>query len=452
MNNKYFITTTLPYANGNPHIGHCLEFVQADFIRKYLPDSYLNIGLDEHGKKIFDTAEEKGITPKQLVDDLSDQWKEFCEKFDIKYDNFYRTSDLQHHVDVNDVWEKVKENNDIFFKKYSGYYCKNCEEFKSNKQQVGGKCVDHPQLELEEVEEENFFFKLSKYKDIYETFVFPENKRKELRNVIDSGEDVSVSRENLNWGIKVPRSNQTIYVWFEALCNYFLASDWNDSYNIQICGPDNLRFQGHFYQAILKSLGYKQTDVLLVHGTILDNEGNKMSKSVGNTIDPIDQLNKFGLIPLKYYLLKGLHTFNNSNFDEKALIDTYNSDLADNYGNLISRVVHLINTKKYEDLVPSDEYKGEVDQKISEFRKNLIKNWDIQSYFVGIAKLLKDQNQYINVEEPWKEDKPQVLFNILYVLKQVTELYKPLLGEDKIEEVLESINKREKKVLFEKIK
>tara|TARA_R110000772_G_scaffold2410_2_gene8401 strand:- start:21944 stop:23308 length:1365 start_codon:yes stop_codon:yes gene_type:complete len=450
--NKTYITTTLPYANSVAHVGHALEFVQADFWKRYLPNSYLNIGLDEHGKKIEDKALSQGISPIELVNDLSDKWKSFCELFLINYDNFYRTSDKTHHNKVKEVWNKILDNNEIYLKDYEGYYCKNCEEFKTPSNNIDGFCSDHPTTKLEKVNETNYFFNLSKFKNLNSNIVFPINKRKELQNIIDNSIDISVSRESVNWGVSVPNSEQTIYVWFEALLNYIFSNkDWDNTTNIQICGPDNLRFQGHFFQGILESLGLKQTDKLFVHGTILDKNGDKISKSVGNIIDPIEQVEKFGINAVRYYLLKGISTFGNSKWDEERIVSEFNSDISDNLGNLISRVTHLCNLNNIV-LSSNDSYTKKLSINISFIQEKFGIDNDISDYLSSISHILKDCNKYINDETPWKlEDPTEVLSNLHYAITEITELYRPVFGDDKIDSVLSSIKEYKKENYFPKL-
>lgn len=448
-----FITTTLPYANSIPHVGHALEFVQADFWKRYLPESYLNIGLDEHGKKIYDTAISQNKEPQEFVDELSEKWEEFSKSFNIKYDNFYRTSNKNHYDKVQYIWNRIQKKEDIYLKDYEALYCKGCEEFKTSTQISNDRCIDHQTIELEEVKEKNYFFKISKYQNLINTdLVFPKSKRLELQNVISNGEDISISREGVSWGISVPQSDQTIYVWFEALLNYIFAHpNWNEGNKIQICGPDNLRFQGHFFQSILISLGLVQTDTLLVHGTILDKDGKKISKSVGNVIDPIDQIKKYGVDAVRYYFLKGISTFGDSNWDESRLVEIHNSDLADNYGNLISRVLHLIKIKGYKKQDPEKNYKEKLDKRIEDIQLKLKGSYNIQNYLSGIVEILKGANRYINEEEPWKSDKPNVLFNLYYCISGITELYRPVFGDTKTNIVLTDIKKVNKNNFYPKI-
>ena len=458
MNKDIFITTTLPYANSKPHVGHALEFVQADFLFKYLTtQNYnvnFNVGLDEHGKKIFEASLNENKTPKELVNELSFLWKDFCNSFNIEYTNFYRTSDDNHHENVKKIWTELLNNDELYIKDYESLYCVGCEEFKTENEIIENKCKLHNNKNLEIVKEKNWFYKI--HKDTPNTKIFP-NKLNELKNVIQGSDDISVSRikEKVNWGVEVPNDNtQLIYVWFDALINYFLANrNWNKTFNIQLCGPDNLRFQGHFFQSILKSCKLKYTDVLLVHGTILDKDGNKMSKTIGNTVDPIEELNKYGLESLRYYFLAGISTFDNSNWDSDRLIKLYNSHLADDYGNLISRVIHLININNHDVInLKEGTFYLKASEEIKNLQKNLFNDFNIQNYLLGINKLCKAANQYLTEEAPWKkEDNIDILGDLYNFLYLITLLYKPVF-KTKSENIIKSLNSLKKEIHFPKIK
>jgi methionyl-tRNA synthetase len=466
MSNKVYITTTLPYVNSNAHVGHLLEFIQADFLARYLRkhrrEVFFNTGLDEHGVKIYDTAIEKGLTPQEWVDSQAEKWKEFCKLFNISYDNFYRTTDQKHKDKVVEVWDKLKDY--IYQENYTGKYCKGCEEFKKDSDLVDGKCPVHKNLELEEVNELNYFLKLTELdedliKHIEEkNFIYPIGKKNELLNNIKDVRDLSISRskDKSPWGIEVPGDeNQTIYVWFDALINYINScgdDEWNDSSIVQLCGPDNIRFQGHIWQSILKAYGAKFTDKLLVHGTILDSEGVKMSKSIGNVIDPIDQLEKYGLDAVRNYVLS-LPTFGNVNWNEEDLVDLYNSRLANDFGNLVSRVLHLID--KYETDTVADldlDYCVDIDTQIADIYNSFGEKLNISEYCTSINRIAKNANKYINDEKPWEQNEGYniVLSNLYYTLHRIAELYLPIIP-NRYEEILKALDAKKKVALFQKL-
>ena len=487
MSKSKYITTTLPYANSPAHIGHAFEFIIADALVRYFKyrgdNVFFNIGLDEHGLKIQQASARAGVTPQVYVDKLSESWKAFIEIFEINsYDNFYRTSDDNHTLKVQKFWREAIERGDIYKKKYTGIYCVGCEEFKNERDLIDeptGKqevkavdsfhldpivrplrvCPDHPTTKLQEVEEENYFFRLSNYRGqflqwlhVNDKFFEPKKKIKEFDKIIEDLQDISVSRlkDTVSWGVSVPDDDtQTIYVWFDALLNYIFAAGyyddedsfkekWNESEVIQICGPDNLKFQSVIFQGLLISAGIKKSDKLLVHGTILDRDGRKMSKSVGNVVDPVAQVQKYGIDAVRYYALKGLRTYGNSSWDEELLVSTYNSDLADDYGNLVTRVTVLAGKAldKFEDdpnveldySYISDIWRAAIDIRVEEI-KNIWNNYLISEALQETNKLVKELNKRIGDAEPWKDLEkgwPLVL-ELHYALDKINELYYPVI-------------------------
>lgn len=470
MNKRYFITTTLPYANSTPHVGHCLEFVQADALARYLRQENsvdFNIGLDEHGLKIYQAAQALSQDTQSFVDGISVKWKDFCQLFQISYSNFYRTTDLEHHVKVQRYWLKLVKTGDLYKKDYAGKYCVGCEEFKTESVLENNKCPLHPTTDLQIIVEQNWFFKLSKYRNKIlkyvednSSFLKPASKKNELLNLIRDAEDISVSRlsDNLPWGVKVPNDpTQTTYVWFEALLNYLFAAgveNWNSDKvtKVQLCGPDNLKFQALIWQGILLANDNRFTDVLLVHGTILDANGNKMSKSVGNVIDPVEEVSKYGIDAVRYYILKGLNTYSNSNWNSSDLVEIYNTDLCNNFGNLLTRTLHLIEQNNVTLIEPLKEFKTETDAK----RDSSLHYWSKFEFSTAIEKtneLVTFGNKYINDEKPWSnpDKRDTVLSNLYYLLKQTAVLYSPVVP-DKASQVLQALEDRKKVILFNRIK
>lgn len=463
-----YISTTLPYANSVPHIGHALEFIQAYVLKKFFEGQgekvFLNIGVDEHGLKVYTKARELGVDTKKYLDELTLTWLDFCKKFEIEADNFYRTTNPAHHEMVKRYWNKCVEKGDLYKKKYVGQYCVGCESFKTDADLVDGKCPDHNAVPAV-IEEENWFFRVSKYRDKliawldYNTeFLSPASKTEELRNIILGAEDVSVSRlkKNVPWGVEVPGDqDQVIYVWFEALLNYVFAVEDFDSENfIQLCGPDNLRFQGSLFQAILESGGHKHTNKLLVHGTVLDADGNKMSKTLGNVVDPIEQLGKYGLDAVRYYALAGLSTYGNGCWSEKDLVASYNSDLADNFGNLLARTLHLIDKKDVKVSYVRNEFKKDVDDRFNRVVE-LWRAYEINAALRETSSILKHGNKYINDAEPWSKnaklaDVEIVLDNLHYLLLRVSELYQPVLSAETNGRIIRALESFKKDIIFPK--
>jgi methionyl-tRNA synthetase len=475
-----YITTTLPYVNAEPHIGHALEFIQADAISRYFrkklgeENVFLNLGTDEHGQKILDQSKKEGITVQEFVDKYAQRFKDFCELFFVKYDHFYRTSDPKHHEAAKEFWRRCNENGDIYKKKYSGLYCVGCERFLTEKDLVEGKCPDHDK-EPEIKEEENYFFKLKEYKEILLKWLEenpevlkPKRKLDELKTIISETEDISISRlkENLPWGIEVPNDpEQVFYVWFDALTNYVNVLGFGEDEEklnkwwpgIQLFGPDNLRFQGSIWQGMLASVGLPQSKRLLEHGMVLGPDGRKMSKTLNNVISPFDQEEKFGAEVVRFYLLTGIATFADSAYKEEELTNMYNSRLANNFGNLLNRTIHLANSKEVEiNNVEAVEksFRKEVDRFEKEIRE-LYDEYELALAGEKIDELADWGNKYITEKEPWEKSKQKeevevILNNLSYLLHIVSELYEPIIPVSAVK-AKEALDKREKIILFEKI-
>lgn len=368
MNSKkyFYITTTLPYVNAKPHIGFAIEIIRADaiarFQRKMGKAVFFNTGTDEHGVKIFQRAQEEGITPQQLTDRFSTEFRNLKETLNISYDAFIRTTDDSHQKAAQEFWNRCKNAGYIEKRTYTGLYCRGCEMFKTDRDLVDGVCQDHPATPLEQISEENYFFLFSKFSDtllkLYEQndFVIPEFRLKEIKNQIASGlEDFSISRvrSKMPWGIDVPGDpDQVMYVWFDALVNYISTLGWPDSDSfknfwnhddstiVQICGKDNLRQQSAMWQAMLASVGLPFSSHILINGFITVN-GQKMSKSLGNVIDPLEIVNEFGIDALRYFALRELSPTEDGDFDLERFKEAYNANLANGIGNLTNRILKM---------------------------------------------------------------------------------------------------------------
>jgi len=474
----FYITTTLPYANSVPHVGHAIEFFQADayarYFRKKLGEKkvFFNVGVDEHGLKVFTTAREHGKSVKQYLDELVPKWKEFCEKFRISNDYFYRTSDPDHHQGAQRVWKRCLEKGDIYKKYYEGYYCVGCEAFLLERDLVDGKCPNHGAAPVRQ-SEENYFFRLSKYSGaILEylqnnpDFLKPEAKMQELTNFVKNMEDISISRSraNLPWGIEVPDDPEhTMYVWFDALTNYIRVLGFDNDMErfnnwwpgVQICGPDNLRFQGAIWQGMLASLGLPFTKKLLVHGTILGPDGQKMSKSMGNVVSPLEQYEKYGSDVCRFYMLGVLRPYSDCSYREEDLKDAYNAQLANNYGNLLNRVIHLGNIKEI-DLFDKSSISAEFNEIVGGYRDQIEKayeSFEIHDAVRLIGELVSLGNQHIHEKEPWRQ-KPELakitLNNVSALVQMATEFYEPIIP-DGAQKAMEALRKKEKIILYPRI-
>ncbi len=481
MNDKnFYITTTLPYVNAEPHIGHALEFVQADAIARYFrkklgkENVFFNVGTDEHGLKIWRKAKEEGLEINDFVDKYANRFKDFCKLFLVSYDNFYRTSTPEHSESAKEFWRACSERGDIYKKRYSGKYCVGCERFITEKELVDGKCFEHG-IVPEERDEENYFFRLSNYKEVLLEWLEnnpevlkPSQKRDELRSIILEIEDISISRlkKNLPWGIEVPDDPEHVfYVWFDALTNYVNAVGYGKDKKklekwwpgVQIFGPDNLRFQGVIWQGMLSSVGLKHSAKLLEHGMILGGDGRKMSKSLGNVISPFEQEQKYGAEVVRFYLLSGISTFADSAYKEEDLVNMYNSRLANNFGNLLNRVIHLSNEKQIkinDEETVEDNFKKEVEKRVLGI-KSLFDDFEIALASEKIDELADFGNKYITEKEPWEKDVSKaecemVLNNLSYLLKEVIEWYEPIIPESS-QKALLALENREKIILFKKL-
>jgi len=358
------LTTTLPYVNSDPHVGFALEIVQADIIARYHrlmhDEVFFNTGTDEHGMKIYRKAQEAGRDVQDYVDEYAARFSKLKEKLDLSYDAFIRTTDLRHVAAAQEFWKRCEANGDIYKKEYKVKYCVGCELEKTESELEDGTCPVHPNLEVELIEEENYFFRFSKYQEalvrLYDErpdFVVPAHRLKEIRAFVERGlQDFSISRlkEKMPWGVEVPGDPEHVmYVWFDALVNYVSTLCWPEERykqwwpSIQFAGKDNLRQQSAMWQAMLMSAGLEPSKQILIHGFITSG-GAKMSKSVGNVIDPIAVVDQYGTDALRYYLARHVHPFEDSDMTMERFHEAYTANLANGLGNLVSRVMKLAET------------------------------------------------------------------------------------------------------------
>ena len=366
------------------------------------------------------------------------------------------------------IWDRFVSKGDIYKKSYKGNYCIGCESYKQDKELTKGVCPDHPTTGIRVIEEENYFFKLTNYKESLlnwitknPNFLEPQNKLEELKNLIIGSEDISISRlkENCPWGVPVPGDDaQVIYVWFEALWNYAFAAGYlTDEFKwdnvIQLCGPDNTRFQAVIFQSFLEAEGIKKSDKLLVHGTILDTGGRKISKTLGNIIDPINQLEKYGIDAVRYYCLGGLNTYSNSSWSEEELRNLWNADIVNDWGNLLSRVLHLVDIKcgGKISINPEDGFSKVVSQYKDDI-SNLWDNFKVKDALRKTNELVKFANKYINETTPWNSTTFEIeLSNLLFLVKSVNSLYIPVFGNNRTDNISSIISEGKKQILFNRI-
>jgi len=476
--NKFYITSAIPYVNAKPHIGHALEFVQADTIARYhklLGDEVLYLcGSDENALKNVQAAEEEGIGVQELVDKNARLFQNLAKQLDVGFDVFQKGSSENHHKSSQKLWELCKH--DIYKKKYKGLYCVGCEAFYTKSElNEKGECFEHPGKKLEEVEEENYFFKLKKYQgellkliESNEFEVVPEFRKNEVIQFIKQGlEDFSISRINKrakNWGVPVPNDpTQRIYVWFDALNIYQSGigfgfdektyKKWWPA-DLHVIGKGITRFHAIYWPAILLSAGLPLPKKLFIHEYI-NIDGAKMSKSLGNVVDPIELINKFGKDALRYYLLAKVSPFQDGDFSEEKLKEAYNSDLANGLGNLVARSAKLLESANFSQperennshVISSEEYK----RALSEFRFN------DALYFVWGK--ISELDKYINSEKPWEKLKTHdhklkaVLSHIIDQIQEIGILLKPFLPSTSkaIEEQFNQSEIKSGKPLFPRI-
>lgn len=381
----YYLTTALPYVNDRPHLGHALEYVQADTIARYKRlqgyDVILNFGTDEHGQKIYKKAIEAGKDPQAYADEYAATFDELKEVLNFSFDNFIRTTDPEHKAAAQEFWKICAKKGDIYKKFYEIKYCVGCELEKTDSELVNGKCPIHPKMEVENREEENYFFKLSKYQDdlvkLYTDrpdFVVPSFRLNEIKSLIQGEglQDFSISRlkDKMPWGIAVPEDEgHVMYVWFDALINYVSTIGWPKDMEkftkywpvIQFAGKDQVRQQAAMWQAMLMSAELEPSKQIIIHGFVIGEGGIKMSKSLGNVIDPYKIVEEYGTDALRYFLLRHIHPFEDSEFTSVRFKEAYNANLANGLGNLVSRIIKMssdygvtTNLSNHEEILNSD--------------------------------------------------------------------------------------------------
>lgn len=387
------LTTTLPYVNADPHIGFALEIVQADIVARYHrlvgDEVFFNTGTDEHGVKIYRKAQEQGKDVQAYVDEYAARFGVLKDQLNLSYDAFIRTTDEKHVRAAQEFWRRCFAAGDIYKKEYQVKYCVGCELEKTDSELVDGRCPIHPNLEIERIEEENYFFRFSKYQKellaLYTEqpdFVVPGSRLNEIRAFVERGlEDFSISRvkEKMPWGVPVPDDDtQVMYVWFDALVNYLSTLGWPDEQyvdwwpSVQFAGKDNLRQQSAMWQAMLMSAGIAPSKQIMIHGFITSG-GQKMSKSLGNVLYPIAIVDEYGTDSLRYFLARHVHPFEDSDVTPERIAETYNANLANGIGNLVSRVMKMATTHLPKPVILTDDdraFEGAVGELIKEYEFN----------------------------------------------------------------------------------
>ncbi len=430
----FYITTTLPYVNAEPHIGFAMEAVRADVIARWKRlegyEVFFNTGTDEHGAKIFESAKKAGKDTQIFVDEASEKFKALTSLLNLSEPNFIRTTDAHHIKATQEFWHICDKNGYIYKKPYKIKYCVGCELEKTDSELENGRCPIHPNRDIEEIEEENYFFKFSAFQkqllDFYEEhpdFVLPAERYKEIKVFVGHGlQDFSISRikEKMPWGIEVPGdASQVLYVWFDALVNYISAIGWPEemeSFNkwqkesggmVQYCGKDNLRQQSAMWQAMLMAADLPNSKQVVIDGFITGEGGAKMSKSLGNVVSPSEIVKDYGTDALRYFFCRELHPFEDSPFSMERFKETYNANLANGLGNLVSRImtmaissgVSLDQNLSKDGKVFADSEKFFVEYKAGLEEFNLQKSTNAVWNFIAFL------DGYIQAEQPFKKVK-----------------------------------------------
>lgn len=462
----FYLTTTLPYVNSDPHLGHALEFVRADIIARYKKligfEVFFNTGTDEHGLKIYRKAQEVGEEPQEHVDRYAEKFRVFMGKLGMLENlNFIRTTDAHHIKAAQEFWKVCEKNGDIYKKNYQVKYCVGCELEKTDSELVDGKCPLHPNLEIEIIEEENYFFRFSKYQkkllDFYEentSFVIPDFRFNEIKSFVKRGlEDFSISRlkSKMPWGVEVPGdSEQVMYVWFDALVNYISAIGWPSDLEkfekwwpvTQYAGKDNLRQQSAMWQAMLMSADLSGSKQIIINGFILGEGGVKMSKSLGNVVDPLGIIDEYGTDALRFYLARHINSFEDSEFVLEKFKTAYNADLANGLGNLVSRVMKMAETHlESAPEIPEDT--------IPQNFKDALNKFNVQEATDLIWQKISELDAKIQETEPFKivktePEKAKEIINDLAVnLYTIGRMLNPIMP--KTSETIKKLVKENKK-------
>ncbi len=469
---KFYITTSIPYTNALPHIGFALEIIQADVLARFhkslREDVFFLTGTDEHGQKTLRVAKEAGKDPLVFADEISEKFRELAKVLNISNAGFIRTTDEKiHKPAVYKLWQKMEESGDIYKKEYKGYYCVGCEAFKTQKELVDGKCIIH-QKEVEEIQEENYFFRLSKYlpkiKEIItneEIKIIPESKKNEILGMIEQGiEDVSFSRQKEKyWGWPVPNdASQNIYVWSDALPNYISAIGYKNNEkkfkklwpaDIHCIGKDIVKFHAIYWPAMLLSAKLDLPKNIFVHGFI-NVGGQKMSKSLGNVVDPFELVKKYGVDAVRYYLLREMPSCEDGDFTFEKFDQRYNADLAGGIGNLVARVLGI--SKEVENIKP--ELKNEkLKEKIKKVKLEYVKalnEFKFNEALAAIWELISFCDKYINEEKLWETKNKKVIEDLFFVINEAIILLNPFMPETS-ERIKKALKTKKSEILFPRL-
>jgi len=462
---RYYITTAISYPNGVPHIGHAYEAIATDAIARFMRldgyDVFFLTGTDEHGQKIQQTAVKEGLTARELVDRNSQQFREMVARMNCSNDDFIRTTEDRHHKSSMAIWRRMEKNGDIYLSKYAGWYSVRDEAYyaedETHVNEHGVRLSSKTGTPVEWVEEESYFFKLSAYQDkllnLYKThpdFVLPKERLNEVASFVRGGlQDLSISRTTFDWGIKVPGNDKHImYVWVDALTNYITAVGFPDTdgamfkrywpANLHVIGKDIVRFHAVYWPAFLMSAGIAVPRRIFSHG-FLFNRGEKMSKSVGNVVDPFGMADEYGVDQLRYFLLREIPFGQDGNYSHEAIVQRINADLANDLGNLAQRSLSMI-AKQFGGKLPAPGAFSENDRTILAAAdgmlaaaREVMKTQALHHVLNGVWAVVADANRYFAGEAPWALAKTDpvrqgtVLYVTAEVIRQIAILAQPFM-------------------------
>ena len=486
MTKYFYITTPIYYPSAKPHMGHAYSSIVADFFARFKRIDGFQVhfltGTDEHGLKIQRAAEKEGMDTLKFCDTISQTFKDLSKTLNLTNTDFIRTTEKRHLKSVQYLWNELEKNDDIYLSKYSGWYSVSDEAFYNEdeiEENNGKKIAISSKSSVEWVDEESYFFRLSKWEkpllNFYEEnpqFISPESRKNEVISFVKSGlKDLSVSRKSFSWGIKVPSNkDHVIYVWLDALTNYLSALNYPDKNDkllnnfwpasLHIIGKDILRFHAIYWPAFLLAAKIKPPLKVYGHGWILSGD-EKMSKSKGNILDPIDIIENYGIDALRYYLIKEVSFGNDGNISQERLEDCINSDLANNFGNLCQRVV-AFSLKNCEGKIPNKiEFHSDDLKILDKFKNNLntirekIDNQDINFYIDFIVNSLFEANKYFNDQEPWKKKDNlirlnTIVYTTLEIVRKISYLLYPIIPESSVK-ALKIFDIKEKDIDFSSI-
>ncbi len=485
---NFYITTPIYYPSGKPHMGHAYSSIIADVFARFKRIENYKVmfltGTDEHGLKIQREAEKNSKDPKKFCDEISLKFKDLTKTLNLSNDDFIRTTEKRHYKAVEEIWNRLVKSNDIYLSKYSGWYSVSDEAYYDNDEIVtkdnNSKYAKNSGSKVEWVEEESFFFKLStwqekllKFYNDNPKFILPSSRRNEVINFVKKGlKDLSVSRTSFSWGIPVPKnSKHVIYVWLDALTNYLSALDFPDTKNkkfktfwpatVHIIGKDILRFHAIYWPAFLMAAKVPLPSRVYGHGWILSDE-KKMSKSLGNILDPLEIIDKYGIDQLRYYLIKEVSLGNDGNVSLDSLKNCINNDLANNFGNLCQRVFAFVE-KNCDSKIPECKKFYKEDELLlknltSKLKKlvELMNNQELNLYIKEVINFSFNANKYFNDLKPWElkknntERMNSVIYTILNQIRSISILLSPIIPESS-KKILDTLGINKKDIKIEKL-